>query len=682
MNMLSFYGGPAGKDFTIAKTFDSKASLDDDIAAGDASEIYVGDYVLVSYGDPNSTKFSDNRKKDGDKSYNATLWKKDWNNGYEYRFICDLTVDYPLFVAGTVDATLPFGSAPQLTIDSSYIASPKVELKMPASLKAGTANTTESVAPTEVPSVTPVYLGNELSFQTKIPRGVTFTPSVSDAGEISWTNDGGLTNPATKSIKGQKGDTGPQGPKGDTGATGATGPQGPKGDTGPQGPQGEQGPAGQDGDSYIVKGLYATLSALQAAHPTGSAGDAWFVGTEDSNVVYQWDVDKASWVNVGALKGPKGDKGADGKTPVKGTDYFTPTDVNEIAAEAAKKVDVSGKLDKTGNGSNVTAAFTAASTRANVATGEKLSVLFGKIAKWFADFGSLAFKSTVAKSDLAGDVQTSLGKADSALQSYTETDPTVPKWAKEKTKPNYTASEVGALPANTRIPSTVAEMSDSGDYAKKSDLSGITNKVSKSGDTMTGKLTVPQVETGDGNSNFFQCRKFRGEGDADTYYHAIDFGYRNHDRVDFHEYGGIWSFYKNQTGKANDGVLCGKITSNGWEGHAKLESGSTMVTSQLTENSNTIATTAFVHGLVDGLKPKRVSVTLPASGWNANTKTQTVNVSGVTATGNLIITAAPDSYMAYAEAGVRCTAQGAGTLTFACETVPTDNVAANVLILG
>ena len=211
MNMLSFYGGPAGKDFTIAGTFDSKFSLDKDIAAGAASEICVGDYVLVSYGDPNSPAFSDNRKKDGDKSYNATLWKKDWNNGYEYRLICDLTVDYPLFVAGATEASFPFGSAPQLSIDSSSIANPTVGLKMPASLKAGTANTTESVAPTVKASVTPVYggvLGNELSFQTKIPRGVTFTPSVSDAGEISWTNDGGLTNPATKSVKGQKGDTG------------------------------------------------------------------------------------------------------------------------------------------------------------------------------------------------------------------------------------------------------------------------------------------------------------------------------------------------------------------------------------------------------------------------------------------------------------------------------------------
>ena len=77
-----------------------------------------------------------------------------------------------------------------------------------------------------------------------------------------------------------------------------------------------------------------------------------------------------------------------------------------------------------------------------------------------------------------------------------------------------------------------------------------------------------------------------------------------------------------------------------------------------------------------------VSATLTASGWNANAKTQTVSVAGVTATANCIITAATGSYMAYAEAGVQCTAQGAGTLTFACETVPTEDVAANVLILG
>lgn len=38
------------------------------------------------------------------------------------------------------------------------------------------------------------------------------------------------------------------------------------------------------------------------------------------------------------------------------------------------------------------------------------------------------------------------------LTDYTETDPTVPAWAKAKTKPTYTAAEVGALPDDTEVP--------------------------------------------------------------------------------------------------------------------------------------------------------------------------------------------------------------------------------------
>ena len=211
MNMLSFYGGPAGKDFTIAETFPNKAAMDADIALGHDSPIYTGDYVLISYGDPNQPKFEENLAADGDTSYNATLWKKEWNDGYSYREIVSIASSYPKFAAGNIESSLKFGEAPQLTVDSSSPANPKIGLKMPASLKAGTANTTESVVPTATASIAPVYggtLGNELSFQAKIPQGVTFTPSVSDAGEISWTNNGNLPNPATKNVKGPKGDTG------------------------------------------------------------------------------------------------------------------------------------------------------------------------------------------------------------------------------------------------------------------------------------------------------------------------------------------------------------------------------------------------------------------------------------------------------------------------------------------
>ena len=86
--------------------------------------------------------------------------------------------------------------------------------------------------------------------------GATFTPAVSTAGVISWTNNKGLANPTSVNIMGPQGPagatgatgaTGPQGPQGPRGETGATGPQGPQGATGPQGPQGPAGADGADG---------------------------------------------------------------------------------------------------------------------------------------------------------------------------------------------------------------------------------------------------------------------------------------------------------------------------------------------------------------------------------------------------------------------------------------------------
>ena len=63
-------------------------------------------------------------------------------------------------------------------------------------------------------------------------------------------------------------------------------------------------------------------------------------------------------------------------------------------------------------------------------------------------------------------------------------------------------------------------------------------------------LSAPMIETGTGDNNYFQSRKFRGEGTAVTYYHAIDFGFAGHNQVDFYEYGGVWNFWKNTTSTA------------------------------------------------------------------------------------------------------------------------------------
>ena len=81
--------------------------------------------------------------------------------------------------------------------------------------------------------------------------GVTFIPSVSADGVISWTNDGGLENPAPVSIKGPKGDPGEPGPKGEPGEPGPKGEPGepgPKGEPGTPGPKGEPGAPGPKGE--------------------------------------------------------------------------------------------------------------------------------------------------------------------------------------------------------------------------------------------------------------------------------------------------------------------------------------------------------------------------------------------------------------------------------------------------
>ena len=85
---------------------------------------------------------------------------------------------------------------------------------------------------------------------------------------------------AFANLKGAKGDQGEQGPKGNTGPEGPEGPQGARGATGPEGPEGPQGPRGLTG----------------AQGPQGETGP----------------------------QGPQGPK------PVKGTDYFTDSDKNEI----------------------------------------------------------------------------------------------------------------------------------------------------------------------------------------------------------------------------------------------------------------------------------------------------------------------------------------------------------------
>lgn len=94
------------------------------------------------------------------------------------------------------------------------------------------------------------------------------------------------------------------------------------------------------------------------------------------------------------------------------------------------------------------------------------------------------------------------------------------------------------------------------------------------------------------------------------------------------------------------------------------------------------ADSAAVREYVDG-KWVPVTVSLTAAGWSNNQQTVAVaNVTADSAATSVIVAPAPaaDNYVAYNDSGVRCTAQGAGTLTFSCDSVPSTALTVNVLV--
>lgn len=175
---------------------------------------------------------------------------------------------------------------------------------------------TDAPDPTELES----YYAKVQALLKDIGKGVngtTYTPSVSAAGEISWTNDGGKDNPEPVNIKGPKGDTGPQGtpgkdgvrgPQGEPGKDGAAGPQGPQGEPGAEGPQGPKGDMGAQGE----QGEQGPKGDTGAQGPQGEQGPKGDTGPQGE-------------------QGPKGDPGPAG---ADGKDYvLTDTDKTDIAAK-------------------------------------------------------------------------------------------------------------------------------------------------------------------------------------------------------------------------------------------------------------------------------------------------------------------------------------------------------------
>lgn len=282
------------------------------------------------------------------------------------------------------------------------------------------------------------------------------------------------------------------------GAQGAPGPQGDKGDKGDKGEQGEQG---EQGRNFSVLGYFTSLSSLTSSITSPKAGDAYGVGNSAPYDIYIWDELNSNWVNNGTIQGPSGEKGDKGEKGITFTPAVdengnlswtnnggvanpetvnikgSPGDKGEPGGQGPQGVVFIPNVDSEGNLSwtNDGGLQNPAPINIKGPQGDGANIV---VDTNLSDNSTNPVQNKIIKAGLDSKVDKVNGKQlssndftdeykakiDSALQSYTETDPTVPAWAKQANKPTYTAAEVGALPSTTKIPSKTSELTNDSNF--------------------------------------------------------------------------------------------------------------------------------------------------------------------------------------------------------------------------
>lgn len=560
-------------------------------------------------------------------------------------------------------------------------------------------------------------------------QGYSITAQWSGDRLIITDKDGPKTSPSLTGPQGDKGDTGAKGDKGDTGEpgvsptftwqgttlvvtdvngqwsqdlkgekgdTGATGPQGvkgEKGETGSQGPQGIQGVQGPRGDPFSVSKVYSSVEEMNAGYATDGVPIGGFVvittgDVEDEDnakiyckgdTAYEYITDMSGAQGIQGPPGPQGKQGPQGEKGDKGDpgdagvmdaamdaestnglqNAVITQNINRIDDELADKAEASVLSSHVGNTSNPHQV-----TKAQVGLDKVDNT--SDLEKPVSTAMQAALNLKADESDLAGYVPTTRKVNGKALG----TDITL------------SAADVGALPEGTHIPDDVTvddALSDTsenpvqnkiitaaldgkqptGDYALKSeipDVSGFETS-SHAASTYATKTEVTSGLSGKVDKVAGSRLMTDAEGSKLS---AIAAGAQ----VNVLESVKVNGMPLQVSGKAVNVTVPTKV-------------------SDLSNDSGFQTASQVASAVQSGVAGKQddftvVSVSLPASGWSSNQ--QTVAVSGVTASTEIVVVSySPGSYQAYTEAGVRATAQGAGSLTFACDEAPSADLVAEVM---
>lgn len=194
--------------------------------------------------------------------------------------------------------------------------------------------------------------------------------------------------------------------------------KGPQGEQGIPGIQGEQGERGNRGSRWTegtaITGTSTTPTVFSGTGISDALAEDMYLNKDTGNA-YRCTTGGvatvAKWVYACNLKGIKGDTGAKGDPGTAG-----PKGEKGNTGEQGPKGDTPTVAD------NMTVAFTQASSRSNIATGEKLSVIMGKIKKFFADLTAPAFAQMITTKEdlLATKVTGYVPDAKAVADTYTE----------------------------------------------------------------------------------------------------------------------------------------------------------------------------------------------------------------------------------------------------------------------
>lgn len=339
-----------------------------------------------------------------------------------------------------------------------------------------------------LPIVISVFLqpeGGEGQTVATVPFGVRAKPKPQDytyeenIGYINWVDKSEEVQALIDDIQGKLDRGELKGDKGDTGAQGPAGPSGVYvGTTEPTDPTVEVW-LNPDGDPD--PGIAAVTVTVDNSTGTPSATATVSGAPENRTIAFAFHNLKGAKGDTGATgatgaTGPAGADGADGQDGAPGQDGQDGQDGEDGYSPTVAVTSITGGNRVTitdangdhvfdvmnGQGGSITVDDTLSDSSTNPVQNKVIKSALDAKGTYSKPSGG------IPSSDLASAVQTSLGKADTALQSFTETDPTVPNWAKASSKPSYTASEVGAAPAVAEV-----TVSDTGSVSQALDAGKI-----------------------------------------------------------------------------------------------------------------------------------------------------------------------------------------------------------------